>query len=634
MFSLDKLRAEVLKYLAEMSGDRTVATKIDYEGPRLAIYIQNREAFVDRGKIAKELVNLIKKRVIIRPDESIRLPKEEVERIIESELGRYDYSLFFDEELGEVNIEMAGADQIVSSELVSELEGRIGWVINLMRSPPIPSRTIEKMRRYIYGEGERRVDTLRSIGERVFRDQLFEPGEVTVMMLGGGMQVGRSAILLKTRESTVLLDCGINAGSTSTIDMLPRIDAYPDIINELDAVVITHSHMDHHGALPLLFKYGYRGPVYMTEPTLPLMLMEQLDYVSLAGKEGFFPLYSEGEVRLEAQHTICLKYNLVTNITPDIRLAFYNAGHIMGSAIAHIHVGEGFHNVIYTGDFKFEKSMILDPAVCKFPRAETLIMESTYGATPVPFTREESEGMLAEHIQRTISRHGVVLIPVPSVGRAQEIMLIIKSLFERRQIPEAPIILDGLLIEATAIHTMYVEYLSRELQEEIRTSGNVFLSEYFTIIKSHQQREEVLTSKEPSIILATSGMLEGGPVLKYFRELAGDEKNSLLFVSYQVEGTLGRRLLNGAREINLVDETGKQELLRVAMDVEKVEGFSGHSSRQQLLNYIRRVTPKPRKILLVHGEREAINSLMRGAQKIAQSEIYAPRNLETLNLVD
>ncbi len=631
---INKLRDEVFNYLASIGRGERIATRIDFEGPRLVIYTDKPEIFYDRNKVAKELVNLIKKRVIIRPDESVRRPVDEVNETLKDFLKGIEYDVYYDENFGEVIIESMDSRiyKLLDQSSISLLEQKTGWIINVCKTPLLPSKTVEKMKRYIYGDSERRVEILRSIGEKVFRDQLFESGEITVTVLGSGGQVGRSALLVRTRESLVLLDCGINAGATRNIDMLPRFDVFPDLIDSLDAVVITHSHMDHHGALPILFKYGYRGPVYMTEPTLPLLLMEQLDYVNLARKEGFFPLYTENDVRLLAQYAITLKYGVVTNITPDVRLTFYNAGHIMGSALAHLHIGEGFHNLVYTGDFKYEKTRMLDAAIGKFPRMESLIIESTYGATPVPYTREESEKIVAEYIGKTIERGGVVIIPVPSVGRAQEIMLVLKYLFESKLIPEAPIFLDGLLIEATAIHTMYPEYLSQELQKEMEEQGNVFLSEYFTIVKSHQHRDEILQGKEPAIIIATSGMLEGGPVLKYFKEFATNEKNLLLFVSYQVEGTLGRKLLKGISEVQMINDEGKQEVIKVNLEIQKVDGFSGHSSRQQIINYIRRVSPKPKQVIFVHGEPDSCANIASTIKKMLPAEIYTPKNLETITL--
>ncbi|MCS7095143.1 MAG: beta-CASP ribonuclease aCPSF1 [Thaumarchaeota archaeon] len=633
MFS--SIREEIFSYLATVGQGQRVATKIDYEGPRIAIYTDKADVFADRNRIARELVNLIKKRVVIRPDPSIRTSRESVEAAVAEVFGDHQYSLRIDEELGEVIVTIKTKDVVVpiDESTIAELENGLKWVVTVRRAPPMSSTTVEKVGKYIYGAGPERIEILRSIGERVFRDRLFQGNEVVVTFLGGAMQVGRSCLMVKTKESTVLLDAGINAGASKVSEMFPKFDAYPELIEELDAVVITHSHMDHHGALPLLFKYGYRGPVYMTEPTLPLMIMEHLDYLNLAGKEGEFAPYSEHDIRTVAQYTVTLRYGVVTNITPDMRLTFYNAGHIIGSAIAHLHVDDGFHNVVYTGDFKYEETEMLGPAVTKFPRVETLVMESTYGATPVPYTREESVNMLAERMSHTLKNGGQVLIPVPAVGRAQEILLVIRRLFEQKVMPEVPVFADGLLIESTAIHMMFPEYMSIKLQREMEQVGNVFLSDYFTLVRSAQQREEVLQSSEPAIVLATSGMMEGGPVLAYFRKLCGDERNLLQFVSYQVEGTLGRKILKGMREVQVTNEEGKLEPLTVKMNVDKVDGFSGHSSRQQLVNYLKRVSTRPRSVVLLHGEPEAIQSLYQVARKVVPgASTYAPNNLDSLRL--
>lgn len=629
---LSKLRADIFNYLVTLGRGERVVTRIDFEGPKIAIYTAEPSVFAERNAIARDLVNLIKKRVVLRPDESIRMPQEEAKRLLKETLNNFPVNIVFDNLLGEVIIESNDQDlfNFLTSERVTALERQINWIVMPTRAPFIPSRTIEKLKKYLYGDGEERMEVLRRIGERIFREQLFEPGEVSITLLGGAMQVGRSALLVRTRESCVLMDFGINAGANKPIDMLPRIDFFPELIDILDAVIITHSHMDHHGALPLLFKYGYRGPVYMTEPTMPLMVMEHLDYLNLAAKTGQYPLYAEREVRLTARHVIPLKYGVVTNITPDIRVTFYNAGHILGSAIAHLHIGEGFHNIVYTGDFKYERTRMLDPATTRFPRMETLIIESTYGATPVPFTREQTEQIFAEHITRTVNSGGSVLIPVPAVGRAQEIMLVIKNLIESKKIPEVPVILDGLLIESTSIYSNFPEYYSAESKDEFIRGDSLFFSDYFVSVKSQSHRAEILESREPMIVLATSGMLEGGPALSYLRSLSESEKNLLLFVSYQVEGTLGRKILKGIREISMINEEGKQEVFRLAMSVERVDGFSGHSSRQQILSYLKRVSPRPQNVIFVHGEPEAINSVAGAARRLVDGAIYTPRNLDTI----
>ncbi|MDJ0270547.1 MAG: beta-CASP ribonuclease aCPSF1 [Aigarchaeota archaeon] len=629
----DRLRNELLRYFAAISPREPTITRIEYEGARIAIYTQNQELFFDRDKVARELVSLIKKRVVIRSDPDIRLPKEEAEQVIRNTLPN-NFRLIFDEPLGEIVIE-SNDPRITSlegSETLKNLIRETRWVIRVLREPLMQSKTMERIKQFIFWDQKDKLEILRRIGERVFRPLVFEIKDVRITVLGAGRQVGRSALLLQTTESTLLLDCGLSAGASAPIDMFPRFDVMPDLVEWLDAVVISHAHLDHAGLVPFLFKYGYRGPVYCVEPTVPLMALEQLDYISVAGKEGVFAPYTENEVKLALQHTQPLKYGVVTNVTPDVRITFYNAGHILGSGIVHIHVGEGLHNIVYSGDFKFEKTRTLDASNYRFPRAETLIMESTYGATPVPFTREESENIFAEYITNTVNKGGKVLIPVPAIGRAQEIMLVLNSLFEEGKLVEVPVFLDGLVIEATAIHTAFPDYLAGELQQRLRSGENIFLSEYFTPIKSQSQREEVLNSQGPAVIISTSGMLEGGPILKYLRGFADDEKNLLLFVSYQVEGTLGRKILKGVREVTLIDEEGRSELLQVRMQVQKVDGFSGHSSRQQLLNYLCRITPRPRNIILVHGEEEAIQSLANAASKIMPANIYAPRNLETIVL--
>ncbi|MCD6535858.1 MAG: beta-CASP ribonuclease aCPSF1, partial [Thaumarchaeota archaeon] len=627
LFSLDRLRHEIARYFSVVNPIESGVTKIEFEGPRIAIYTRNPEVFSNRDQIAKDLVTLIKKRIVIRSDESIRMPKEVFEEEVRRRIkGIQD--LIFNDLIGEVIVEIASGVPPPSDDEIKELSASTGWVIRVEMQPPMQTKTVQKANNIIYGYPEERLQALRRIGEKVFRNQVFETTDARITILGSGMQVGRSAILLQTNESKILLDCGFSPSGTKNMEMLPRFDIMEDLISELDAVVITHAHLDHMGIVPYLFKYDYRGPIYCTEPTLPLMLMQQLDFINVAGKEGIFAPYTEHDVRTAVQHTVTLSYGVVTNITPDIRITFYNAGHILGSAIIHIHIGEGFHNVIYTGDFKFEASRTLDPAVSRFPRAETLIMESTYGATPVQFTRQESEQLLANYIKQTLERGGKVLIPVPAVGRAQEIMLVLNHLFSSRMIPEVPVFLDGLVVEATAIHAAFPSYLGKELGGRVEELGNVFMSEYFTAVKSQQQRDEILNTREPLIIMATSGMLEGGPILTYLKEFASDEKNMLIFVSYQVEGTLGRKLLKGVREFPMVNEKGKTELINVKLEVTKVDGFSGHSSRQQLLSYLKAFKPKPKKLVLVHGEPDAVMSLAKSASKVLPgTRIYTPQNL-------
>jgi hypothetical protein len=462
---------------------------------------------------------------------------------------------------------------------------------------------------------------------------VYGVGDVRITVLGGAQEVGRSAILVQTRESQVLLDCGINPGSRRSLDAFPRLDAPQFDIDLLDAVIISHSHLDHCGFLPFLFKYGYDGPVYCSAPTASLMTLLQLDYLDVLSKQGVMPPYDQKDVRETVLHTIPLRYGVVTDIAPDVRLTLHNAGHILGSSVTHLHIGEGLHNVVYTGDYKYAKTMLLEPAATEFPRVETIITESTYGSPrdTMP-SRIEAEERLSSVINETLDQGGKVLIPVPAVGRAQEIMLIIDGYMRQGLLKEAPVFIEGMISEATAIHTAYPEYLSREVRNRILHEGiNPFQSEFFTIVEHPSAREEIVEG-EPCIVMATSGMLEGGPAVDYFKYLASDKNNTIVFVSYQIEGTMGRRAQKGLTETPMINSNGKIEIVKVNLRVESIEGFSGHSDRRQIISYIRRVTPKLERLIVCHGEKMKCLNVANIFQRKFKIRTNVPDILETIRL--
>ena len=350
-------------------------------------------------------------------------------------------------------------------------------------------------------------------------------------------------MLLTTPDSKVLIDCGVNPGARTPSEAYPRLDWANISLDELDAIVIGHAHLDHTGFLPVLTKYGYRGPIYCTEPTLPMMNLIQLDAIKVAGAQGRTPMYAERDVHQIMKQTIGLSYGTVTDISPDIKLVLANAGHILGSASCHFHIGNGDHNFVYSGDIKYGKSMLLESADTRFPRVETLLVESTYGAKEdIQPTREEVEGAFIKSVNEILKGGGKVLIPIPAVGRAQELMMVIDKYMKSGQLIESPVFMEGMIQEATAIHEAHPEYLERSLKQKIlETDDNPFDSEYFTNIEHADGRDEPLREDTPCIVIATSGMLEGGPVLEYFRNFAPNPKNKILFVSYQVNGTLRKK---------------------------------------------------------------------------------------------
>jgi predicted metal-dependent RNase len=211
-------------------------------------------------------------------------------------------------------------------------------------------------------------------------------------------------------------------------------------------------------------------------------------------------------------------------------------------------------------------------------------------------------------------------------------MLVLDSYMKKGLIKEMPIYIEGMISEATAIHTAFPEYLIRELRDQmLHKDINPFQSDYFSVVNHPGDREQIVAG-DPAIIMATSGMLEGGPAIDYFKQLAADPKNVLLFVSYQIEGTLGSRLKNGIKEVSMMGRNGKIEAIKVNLKIESVEGFSGHSDRNQLLSFLRRISPKPSKIIVGHGERHKVDSFAYAVSRMYKVKTLTPDLLETIKL--
>jgi KH/beta-lactamase-domain protein len=612
-------------------------TRVEYEGPRIALYTRNPAFLHKNSYVVSEIVNSLKKRVVTRTEKAIRRPENEaraaLEKMVPPEAGAASY--FFDDALGEITIEAAtpkALTQEAGFDLGAAME-KTGWKVKVRKAPHVPSTAIQNVYYAWKAGSDIREKFYRELGESIFRPRLTSTEHVTIKTLGAFQEVGRSCLLVETSESKVLLDCGIHPGGRNAWDAYPRLDWADVSPADLDAIVISHSHLDHMGFLPAMFKYGYDGPVYCTEPTLPLMTLLQSDFVKIAQIEGGRLIYDQKDIRDSVQHTITLPYSTVTDISPDIKLVFNNAGHILGSATIHLHIGEGAHNIVYTGDYKYGRTQLFDSATWNYPRVETLITESTYGAKEdIMPVREEVEMNFVNAINEILRTGGKVLIPIPAVGRAQEILLVLDQYMRSKVLVEAPVFMEGMISEATAIHVSYADYLSRELRAKILEEGvNPFASEYFTEVEHPSDREEAYR-EGPAIILATSGMLEGGPVLDYFEHLAPSDKNKILFVSYQVQGTLGRRVLDGSSQASLMDEGGKIKIVDVNCAVQKIEGFSGHSDYNQIIRFIGKVRPKLQQVLVNHGEKRKTENLAYAIQRIYRVPTLHPAVAEAIRV--
>ena len=614
-------------------------TKIDYEGPRIALYTDKPRFLMENNEIISNLVNQIKKRIVIRTDEKIRKSEEDARKILDSLVPKQAglEATFFDTATGEVSIEVKrpwlcqrNAQEFDHTEVTEQT----GWRLRIRKSTTKPSNTIKSINYQLKISSAERAKQLKSVGEEIFRPRLVQKSEVSLLTLGGFGQVGRSCMLLTTPDSKVLIDCGINPGARTPSEAFPRLDWANISLDELDAIVIGHAHLDHTGFLPVLTKYGYKGPIYCTEPTLPMMNLIQLDAIKVAGAQGRTPMYAERDVHQIMKQTIGLSYGTVTDISPDIKLVLANAGHILGSASCHFHIGNGDHNFVYSGDIKYGKSMLLESADTRFPRVETLLIESTYGAKEdIQPTREEVESAFVKSVNEILNSGGKVLIPIPAVGRAQELMMVIDKYMKSGQLTESPVFMEGMIQEATAIHEAHPEYLERSLKQKIlETDDNPFDSEYFTNIEHADGRDEPLREDSPCIVIATSGMLEGGPVLEYFRNFAPNPKNKILFVSYQVNGTLGRRVMDGARQVTIMGRDGKVEVVTINAGTEKLEGFSGHSDYNQLMSYVQRLRPKLRRVLVNHGERRKSQNLSSAINRMYRVTTHYPQVQEAIKL--
>jgi uncharacterized protein len=615
------IMAVILHSLPSESG----LTKVEYEGPRIALYSKNPSYLIQNAQVVSNMVNAIKKRIVVRTDESIRKSEEEsieiLNKAIPKEAGMIE--TFFDQALGEILIFVEKPSLLVNTaeDFDSiDLVEKTGWKIRVRKAPQEMS-TVRSINQILYNTANKRIHFYKEVGEKIFRSKLDEMTEASLITLGGFGEIGRSSMLLSTHESKILLDCGINVSSKDPLISLPRFDITGLGVNEIDAIVLSHAHLDHTGFLPSLFKYGYRGPVYCSEPTLPLMNLLQREYIRNTDTK----LYSDKDIDDVIMHTIPLSFGTVTDISPDVKLMLSNSGHILGSASIHLHIGNGDHNVVYTGDIKFGKTSSLENASWNFPRVESIIIESTYGGKEDVFPqRGETDIHLIDSINKTIGENGKVLIPVSSIGLSQELILSINMYMKTGKITETKVLVEKIISDATSIYESYPEYLSKEIKHIIlRGEENPFRSKQFVTIES-----ETLEAEEPAIILAPSSMLICGPSVEYLGQISDNPKNKLMLASFQAAGTPGKIILDGSRQVTINNRD-----IKINCQIEKVWGFNTHSDYNQLIAYINRLRPKLQRVLVNHGERNKIQNLASSINKIFKIQTQHPLVQEAIKLL-
>ncbi len=609
-----------------------------FEGANIVLYTEDKEFFKNGEGKVKEVVEKIKKRIDLRADKSILASEEATEKTIralvseEAEIA----SIIFDIQRSSVIIEAKRPGMVIGKQgsVLADIKRTTMWSPTVRRSPTIPSKITDKIRSVLYANNTYRRKFLNDIGKKIYADWNPEKMDlwVRVTYLGSGRQVGRSCLLLQTPNSKVLLDCGINPAIDDGSERFPylNISEIGDI-NSIDAIILSHAHTDHGALIPYLYKMGYRGPLYLTEPTRDIAALIALDVIGVAYKQASSPLYKAEDIKEMVRHSITLDYNEVTDIAPDIRITFYNAGHVLGSAQVHVNVGNGLHNFVYSADTKYSKTRLLDPAVNHYPRIETLTIEATYGGKEdILPPRRETEEKFLEMAKRTIERNGKILLPELGLGHAQETILRVEEAVRTGKLPKVPIYIDGIVWDITAIHTAYPDFLSASVRSQIFQDNNPFTSDILKRVGSPIERKEVIEGG-PCIIIATSGMLVGGASVEYFRNLADSPNNLIVFGCYQAIGSLGRRIQEGNKEVNLGKENNN-EIVDVNMEVQTLSGLSSHSGRNELMQFVSRMNPKPKKIIVNHGEISKCLDLASSLYKLTRTETLVPRNLETIRL--
>ncbi len=626
---------DILKNVTDQLGGKI--TEANFEGANIVLYTKDENFFREGESKIKSIVDQIKKRIELRADQKILPDKEtaeaQIRRVIPEDAEITN--IIFDFHRSIVVIEAKRPGLVIGKQgsILDEIREKTFWTPQVQRSPAIKSKITENIREVLYANNNYRRKFLNSVGEKIYREWNPEKtdGWIRLTFLGSGRQVGRSCLLLQTQNSKVLLDCGVDVASSGE-DRYPYLNVSEFDINTLDAIIISHSHLDHIGLLPYLYKMGFRGPVYMTTPSRDLAALLALDYIDVAYKQASTPIYSSSDIKEMVKHSICLNFNEVTDVTPDIRLTFYNSGHVLGSAMVHLNIGNGSHNLLYCADYKYAKTKLLDPAVSSFPRAETVITESTYGSrNDVLPPRKETEAKFIQLVKETIEKKGKVLIPELGLGHAQETVLRVEEAVRKGELPKVPLYIDGMIWDMNAIHTAYPDFLSSNVRSQIFQDNNPFVSDIFSRVGSPGERKKVIEGG-PCIVIATSGMLQGGASVEYLKAFADNPNNLMILSCYQGPGSIGRKIQEGEKIIPLGEFGHGDEKLNVNLRVETLTGLSPHAGRNEIMAFFNNIRPKPKRIIINHGEVSKSLDLASALYKLNRVETNVPRNLETLRL--
>jgi len=444
---------------------------------------------------------------------------------------------------------------------------------------------------------------------------------------GAAKEVTGTCYMIETGTHKVLVDCGIFQGSDS--DSRRNLLPFPFRPQEIDAVFVTHPHMDHVGRIPQLVKRGYKGPIFATPPTVELAQLLWKDMLNVMKdaekRDKIEPMYDEHDVMRAAEKLEDVEYGKEATICAGaITAIFHDAGHVLGSSFIEFRV-DG-KTIVFSGDIGNDDVPLMRPTE-RLPKIDALVIESTYGDRlhEAPETRVDS---LREAVKETVAKKGVLMIPTFAIERTQEIILTLHHLAEKGEIPRVPIFLDSpLAIAATHVYEEYARYFNDETRNEMLSGNDLFNLPGFLATKTVDMSKKINEVVPPKVILAGAGMMTGGRILHHLVRYLPDPHSTLLIVGFQAEGTIGRRLYEGAKMVRIHGQD-----VRVNATVKSVGAWSAHADQAKLLRWIDGAETKPKVVLITHGEEHAAEALSRKLRRDMHIDAYVPEPGQVFDL--
>lgn len=449
-----------------------------------------------------------------------------------------------------------------------------------------------------------------------------------ITFLGATQTVTGAKYLVSSRNKNILVDCGLFQGYKEL--RLRNWNKLPINPQEIDAVILTHAHIDHSGYIPLLVKQGFAGKIYCTHATEELCEVLLPDSGYLQEEEAFFankrgyskhhpalPLYTQQDAIESLTYFSSCDFNKIYNLNNEFYFQFHHAGHILGAST--VHLRNDRTSIVFSGDLGRPHDPIMLPPEIP-PPADYLVLESTYGdRSHDPVDPLEN---LESLINRTIKRGGTIVIPAFAVGRAQTLLYFIYQLKTAKKIPDVPIFLDSpMATDATKIFCRYTKEHYLSLDECAKIYGSV------TYIHKTEESKELDTLKQPKIIVSASGMATGGRVLHHIKAFASDSRNTILFAGFQAGGTRGDRMIRGEKEVKMLGE-----IIKINAEVTSLNNLSAHADQNEILDWLKKFKKSPRKVFITHGEPNAANNLKIQIEKKLNWNCVVPHYLQTENL--